>query len=257
MSIVNSEGEFTINITANQYINTDSTYFLDSIYIYSKFYDKKRIGKLKYFCAAKVNKSVKLVYLKTDSLEGYRNNIDTEIITYLNSRSMNQLFLNFILEPTDYFDVSNKNYNKEFLANYKNSFLDIFNAYKLKKWNNDSIIVGLKKYDVFFICNYSISNTNNNDLTSTLGGFHLINEQGGALTLSSISVGEATAHELGHWLGMPEAFEPNNAKLAAHRQIGSENGQGKTQNNFMDYFSSNGQRKSWLWYQIMKTKEKR
>lgn len=62
-----------------------------------------------------------------------------------------------------------------------------------------------------------------------------------------------------YWLGLQEAFETDITKLPSHQQIGnrSENGQGKTQNNFMDYFSSNGQRKSWLWYQIMKTKEKR
>jgi hypothetical protein len=62
--------------------------------------------------------------------------------------------------------------------------------------------------------------------------------------------GEATAHELGHWLGFYHTFEPEASKLDPSKKIE----QGRTQNNFMDYFNDNGYRKSWFKYQLMMLK---
>ena len=72
-----------------------------------------------------------------------------------------------------------------------------------------------------------------------------------------MSNGEATAHELGHWLGFYHPFDSNIDHLVEYRQIGTDQKPGQTQNNFMDYFNSNGKRKSWFWYQLIITKKSR
>ena len=60
-----------------------------------------------------------------------------------------------------------------------------------------------------------------------------------------------SGHELGHGVfGFYHLFkEPNNPTLP-HRVIETQKNLNQTQNNFMDY---NIVRKSWFWYQVMKT----
>jgi len=246
MNLFDNRGYSSFFIYAKNYVADSLLTKLDSIYIYS-YMNEKQNGKLKYYCAQKIDKNVKMIYVKTDSTKGYKTNIDNVIFNYLNTKSLNQLFINVVREPSYNLDLSANNiesYLSSHSSNYSLGYLS--NLYE----NITHDTIDTSPNDIFFITNYKCKRIKPDGTTETTGGAHRVNKNGGVLFLSSILDGEATAHELGHWLGFFHPFEENISKLPAIRRIGSESSKGKTQNNFMDYYNENGRRKSWFQYQL-------
>ncbi len=221
-----------LSIKAINYIKNSE---LDNIYITAKLYGKT-IGKLKYYCAEPVTKEVKLVFVKSDS-KGYREIDETSLLNYLNTKSLNQLFVKIEFLKTEKIDVTGFNEtqkNKLFSGSTNERFYVLARHY-----NNLESNFLEKENDTFFIINFEYKRKNKEGEDEEVGGIHRTGESGGVLFVYKDDYDEATAHELGHWIGLEH---PKND--VGHRKIPEY----KSQNNFMDYEIK---RKSWFWHQLI------
>ncbi|WKS95935.1 hypothetical protein [Riemerella columbina] len=208
------------------------------MYINAKFKNKV-IGKVKLYCYPVEEKKLQLIYVKWGK-DNYRNVSDNQIFNFLKTKSMNQLFFNFIDKPTYKMDLSkNEKLGKQLdslLTNYKNTSkegAELLTLLKQEYQKENTIIDG---EDYFFIINRSVTLPDGGEL----GGFHYTGNEGGVLFKYKDPADDATAHEMGHWLGLEHTWkEGTPIKIP----------QSQTQNNFMDY---NIKRKSWFEYQMKK-----
>ena len=123
---------------------------------------------------------------------------------------------------------------------------------KLSLELGSTIVYYPENYDYFYITDID---------REKLGGFHNPGTIGGVQVKYKDSKfnetkEELTAHEFGHWLGLPHVFEDNSnypeskvIRFTKNKPSDSENGQ--STNNFMDY---NIQRKSWFKNQLINVK---
>ncbi|MRJ11275.1 hypothetical protein EDL98_09335 [Ornithobacterium rhinotracheale] len=208
------------------------------MYINAKFKNKV-IGKVKLYCYPVEEKKLQLIYVKWGK-DNYRNVSDNQIFNFLKTKSMNQLFFNFIDKPTYKMDLSkNEKLGKQLdslLTNYKNTSkegAELLTLLKQEYQKENTIIDG---EDYFFIINRSVTLPDGGEL----GGFHYTGNEGGVLFKYKDPADDATAHEMGHWLGLEHTWkEGTPIKIP----------QSQTQNNFMDY---NIKRKFWFEYQMKK-----
>jgi len=229
-----------ITIKAVNTINQDVlTAMFINVYISST---REKVGMLKYYCAQKVTKTVILIYTKFKDENSFPSYITPNGLSqFLNNNSLNQFFLNVVVDSI------------HFTSKYK--------VVDMNGWGNTQIInsLNLEKFgikpgviptgysttkDYFYITSLERQGT----IPGThLGGFHWPGSPGGVQvkipTSYTESAEELTAHELGHWLGLPHTFERN-----SYVPIIVEPVKGSTKNNFMDY---NVKRKKWFQIQLL------
>ncbi|QKG81016.1 hypothetical protein [Tenuifilum thalassicum] len=231
-----------IDIKALNYINRDVLAPMSiGIYIAST---REKVGLLKYYCAEKVTKTIKLIYTKFKDESNFPSYITpTGLSQFLNNNSLNQFFLNIIVDSVHF---TSKRYKVATMNGWSNTqIIDSLNYEKFGVINGATPAGYSIKDDYFYITNLvrpgSIPGT-------YLGGFHNVKRPGGVqvryiTTPYNESAEELTAHELGHWLGLPHTFEKN-----AQVPVIVEPTQGRTKDNFMDY---NVKRKKWFKIQLL------
>jgi hypothetical protein len=206
----------------------------------------EKVGQLEYFCAEKITKKVNLIYTKFDGETSYPNYFSDESLkSYLNTKSMNQLFLNFEIVST-YFASRNKS---EYYQGRSSEF--ILSIFDYEYFLNPAIIKNAGE-DYFYVTNLIRMKTEG----EALGGVHNLGKSGGFQVkvedLGGQSSEELTAHEFGHWINIPHTFEDKDKdgikKIPVLPFIIIHPTQGESKENFMDY---NIQRKSWFKLQLL------
>jgi hypothetical protein len=205
---------------------------------------REKVGMLKYYCADKKTKTVKLIYTKFKDESSFPSYLTPNGLSqFLNNNSLNQFFLNVTVDSIHF---TSKRYEVAIMNNWGNTqIIDSLNSEKFGVKHGVTPPGYSITDDYFYI-------TNLERLGSTpgthLGGFHWPGSPGGVqvkyiATQYNESAEELTAHELGHWLGLPHTFEKN-----THVTLIVEPTQGGTKDNFMDY---NVKRKKWLKIQLL------
>ena len=199
---------------------------------------RERIGRIEYYCARKKHKTIRLIYVKFKGEKKFPTYLNhAEFSTYLNTKSMNQLFYDAHLDTIHFTSNTYKVSDMELLNN--NVILQNLNLefYKISPppgfdMNND----------YFYITNIDKQGK---------GGFHITGDPGGVQLLyrqpiTKETAIELSAHEIGHWFGLTHTFETN-------RLIPFiiDPKQGGTFSNFMDYYII---RKDWFKIQLIKCK---
>ncbi len=232
-----------ITIKAVDYINGDAlTAMSIKICIGST---REKVGLLKYYCAEKVTKTVRLIYTKFKDESSFPSYLTPNGLSqFLNNNSLNQFFLNITVDSVHF---TSKRYEVATMNGWGSTqILDSLNFEKFGIKRSSEIPVGYStKDDYFYITNLERPGSTPG---THLGGFHNVKKPGGVqvkyrVSAYNESAEEMTAHELGHWLGLPHTFDKNDKVT-----IIIEPNQGGTKDNFMDY---NVRRKKWLKIQLL------
>ncbi len=237
-----------LTINSADYINQEKlTPISINIYISST---REKVGMLKYYCAKKVTKTVKLIYTKFKDESSFPSYLTTTGLSqFLNNNSLNQFFLNVTVDSIHF--TSKKYKVGDMISWTTTQIIDSLNKENFGASGPTGYSIN---DDYFYITNLERPGPTPD---TKLGGFHWTKSPGGVqvkYTVSSYneSAEEMTAHELGHWLGLPHTFK----KLRATGQVERINPpfipiteyEGETNNNFMDY---NVRRKKWLKIQLL------
>ena len=229
----------TIIVKALKSINSIS---LDSISINAYVSaTQEKVGKMEFYCADRVEKTVKLIFVKYSDESNYPSYLNpTTFETFLDDQVMNQLFLDYKIET----DTLNSAYTTSQMQSWtKQEILDSLN---IEFHGTDNPGGYSNAYDYFYITNLSIPGSNPG---TYLGAFHKVGAPGGVQvkyrrSTSGETAEEATAHELGHWMGFPHTFESN----AQTGGMVIDPAKGGTRDNYMDY---NIRRKKWFKRQLL------
>ncbi|NDW11238.1 hypothetical protein [Dysgonomonas sp. 520] len=185
------------------------------------------VGCLEYYSADQVEKNVTLIYTKFADESNYPSVDFNAIENYLRNNSHNQLFIKFNVDTVRY------NSNLRTVAfdtcTTSTSAFIMLRTNAAPRFNFATNFGGHLTIptDYYFITNLSING-------SDVKGAHYTNNAGGGIRFkngTSVSDGEITAHELGHWLGFPESFKGNGVII----NFPINTTQGATRHNFMDY----------------------
>jgi len=230
-----------ITIKAVNTINQDIlTAMFINVFISST---REKAGMLKYYCADKKTKTVKLIYTRFKDENSFPSYITpTGLSQFLNNNSLNQFFLNITVDSVHF----TSKYKVTDMNNWTNiQIIDSLNYEKFGIQHGETPKGFSTTDDYFYITNMVRSGPTQG---SYLAGFHNLNRPGGVQvkyisTSYNESAEELTAHELGHWLGLPHTFEKNTQVPVIVEPV-----QGSTKDNFMDY---NVKRKKWLQIQLL------
>ena len=202
---------------------------------------REKVGKMEFYCADRVNKRVKLIYVKYSDESSYPSYLNAATFeTFLDDQVMNQLFLDY----TILVDSIASNYTTSQMQKWtKQEILDSLNI-EYHGTDNPAGYGGSDDY--FYITNLSVPGSKPN---TYLGAFHTIGAPGGVqckyrTSTSGETAQEAAAHEFGHWLGMPHTFESNQrmGRIVINSTVAG------TRDNYMDY---NIRRKKWFRRQLL------
>jgi hypothetical protein len=212
----------------------------------------EKVGMIEYYCADKIKKEIDLIYVKFADETNYPTHIvSTQLQTFLNTHSLNQLFMDIticelyhddILTKDSIINLSNKATNSNL------ELLKILNTHMFNLYGNHPPYYYTTR-DYYYITNLVrpgiVAGTYN-------VGFHITGKNGGVHVAHTQSVfnetsNEIAAHEFGHWIGLPHTFEATSTQPLIPL---IEEAQGKTLDNFMDY---NIRRKRWLKIQLLNT----
>ncbi|ALO13835.1 hypothetical protein L21SP5_00252 [Salinivirga cyanobacteriivorans] len=197
------------------------------------------VGAIEYYCKEKVSKEIKLVYVKCADETDYPELPLSELETYLNTNSLNQLFLNISVIISQL----TSNYNKSFFEGKDKEF--ILSVFIHEKYDQAFPIPTTESSDdVYFVSNIQGGTDPAGHLRGQKGGIQL------KLSPNTIlSKYEVVAHELGHWLGFPEIFNDDGDSPFTFKIHES---QGQSDYNFMDYDVT--VRNSWYKIQLLNMK---
>jgi hypothetical protein len=201
----------------------------------------KNIGLLEYYCKPKVPRCAQLIYVKFADEINYPQLNHVSLETYLNTFSMNKLFLNIFIDTVKLESSYSKSY---FTGKSKEFVLGMLISEKNMKFGFPSENENKVENDFYFITNLDRGGSPGAHLTGDAGGFQ-------AKWLGSPyneTQEEITAHEFGHWQGLPHTFEIN--RNATFNLIVAP--KGSTKSNFMDY---NIQRRNWFKIQLLNLKK--
>jgi hypothetical protein len=198
---------------------------------------KKRIGLVEYYCRNINPRFPKLVYVKFKDETSYPSLCHNQLQTFLNTSATNQLFLNMTIDTVHLYIDEKKSVfesmeNRELLSRLEIS---------LGRKNPQSLSNAIdwpKTYTVYFITDLVLKGDNVGDFK---GGAHRVGAAGGFQARLPAGIRETpqtvTAHEFGHWQGLPHTFRKYNGRI---QNIPppftplTEN-TGGTTDNFMDY----------------------
>ncbi len=231
-----------IIIKAVDFINGDAlTAMPIKVYISST---REKVGLLKYYCAQKVIKTVTLIYTKFKDESSFPTYLTPSSLSqFLNNNSLNQFFLDVTVDSIHF---TSKRFKVAIMNSWGNSqIIDSLNSEKFGIKHGATPTGYSSKDDYFYITNLERPGSTPD---SHIGGFHWPGSPGGVqvkyiATQYNESAEELTAHELGHWLGLPHTFEKNTHVLVIVEPV-----QGGTKDNFMDY---DVKRKKWLKIQLL------
>jgi len=209
---------------------------------------RERVGLLEYYCAEKKTKEVILIYTKFKNENNFPTYLSHSALqSYINANCMNQWFLEFKID-TVHLELRNRT-TTQFEAYATNQ---IFDSLKHRKFGpNNKMTEYNQTRDYFFITNLEIPGTGTD---TWKGGFHNRLNNGGmqvkykAGTYNETAE-ELTAHEFGHWQGMPHTWERGGRIGLAIIGSAPPTAGGLTKDNFMDY---NVRRTKWLKIQLLK-----
>jgi hypothetical protein len=204
---------------------------------------RKLVGQLEYYCAVPEQKVVRLIYTKCSDEGSYPTYLPhVSLQTFLNEHATNQLFINFRVDTLQ-FPVRRTTAFFQALNNTR-PIMDTLERLKFGPGGARGVLQVDEDNDYYFITGLSIPRPNG----AQLGGFHATGGEGGVqMQFIASSYGETsnelTAHELGHWQGLPHTWETNawvNVRIAG---TALPTGGGLTGDYFMDY---NVRRKRWF-----------
>jgi hypothetical protein len=232
-----------ITISASNFINKDILKAMSiKVCIFST---REKVGLLKYYCAEKIIKEVRLIYTKFKDEKSYPSYLTPNGLSqFINYNSLNQFFLTINIDSVHF--VSKK-YNVEDMSNWTTKqIIDSLNIENFGVKSPNEYAINGRKKDYFYITNMERPGSTPG---TYLGGFHWTGSPGGVQvkyisTQYNESAEEMTTHEFGHWLGLPHTFEKN-----TNVPVIIEQTKGATKDNFMDY---NVKRKKWLNIQLIK-----
>jgi len=239
-----------VTIEAKDYLNTTNLH----IYAYLPSIGKK-IGLIEYYCREKIIRNVHLIYVKFKDETRYPDYLDyNKLQAYLNTYAMNQLFLNIIVDTVNV----NLSLTKKRLYEKVDSIMKVNKSGDFNQkiyiilireiYNQKRLVETSPTDDIYLITNLERGDT---------GGFHGVGVRGGLqLKCNRSAIGETpeelTAHELGHWLGLPHTFRVNSVtgKVQDFPKgfTWITEKEGETWDNFMDY---NVRRKTWFRFQLL------
>lgn len=240
-----------ITINASNFINNDAlTAMSIKVCIAST---REKVGLLKYYCADKKSKTVTLIYTKLKDESSFPSYLTPNGLSqFLNNNSLNQFFLNVTVDSIHF---TSKRYEVAIMNGWGNKqIIDSLNSEKFGTQNGAMPTGYSTTKDYFYITNLERPGSTPG---THLGGFHWPGRPGGVQVKYIVgnyneSAEELTAHELGHWLGLPHTFK----KIRKTGQIQNitqpfipiTEYEGETKDNFMDY---NVRRKKWLKIQLL------
>jgi hypothetical protein len=229
-----------ITIKARNLLKTDNLH----IYAYIPSINKK-IGIIEYYCRKKEERKVHLIYVKFKDERNYPNLDFKKLENFLNTYSMNQLFLEIKIDTMHF----NSKYN---LVNVSKNIDNVYNYLRNEKFGTDLPSDAGVENDYYFITNIDNDSVGGGHNRSKAGGIQVKWKGSGYGETQE----EVTAHELGHWQGLPHTFRVHSKTKEVQKIdppcIWVTQNEGKTIDNFMDY---NVRRKSWFKFQLLNLKK--
>ncbi|NLD47254.1 MAG: hypothetical protein GX660_08645, partial [Clostridiaceae bacterium] len=231
-----------INIKAIDYVDNNDIENLTPMHINVLIRStREKVGMLEFYCAKKIDKEVELIYTMFSDETNYPSYLTDQVLsTFLTTNSMNQLFLNFTVSSTQYSCTTYTTTQMQGLTNQQ--IIDNLNN---DKYGRTTPTGYSSTKDYFYLTNLDIPSLNNPN--AYLGGFHKVGYPGGVqvkfrTTPYHETAEAATAHEFGHWLGLPHTWDSRGLVPVIHPN------EGGTKDNFMDYKIN---RKKWLKVQLL------
>jgi hypothetical protein len=179
-----------------------------------------------------------LIYTKFKDETSYPSYFTTsDLSDFVNTHSMNQLFIDFVFTEEKF----DSNFITEYFKGLKNE--KILSDLVGEKFGVGKPLGYNTKKDYYFVTNLVRSQGEE----TGLGGVHYPGSNGGfhvKMMVETIEKPvELATHEFGHWINFPHTFERNN-----NVNVIINSTMGGTKENFMDY---NVSRKSWFKVQLL------
>jgi hypothetical protein len=238
LTTLKSQG--TITITSNNPIDGNNlTSMLIDVLVGET---REIVGQIECYSAKIEFKTLTLIFVQFKDDATYPNYVTSlGVQNYLNTQSLNQLFVNCSVDEK----YATVNLNKSYFSGNNANTSTIMAVLEDSIFNNKVKMDNNNSHDYYCITNLDITMPDG----KKLGGAHWKGKRGGYSVKNYSTIGETNeeliAHELGHWLGLPHTFESDNKMPVINSN------EGGTNHNFMDY---NIRRKRWYKIQLINIK---